>query len=73
MFKMGFFSTLGWGILGTAIISKFVKNSVEEKKRKMMICEFDDIVTEEVFENIVYNCAKRIRRIERTRHRQWGN
>ena len=51
---MGFFSTLGWGILGTAIISKFVKNSVEEKKRKMMICEFDDIVTEEVFENIVY-------------------
>ena len=48
---MGFFSTLGWGILGTAIISKFVKNSVEEKKRKMMICEFDDIVTEEVFES----------------------
>lgn len=29
---MGFFSTLGWGILGTAIISKFVKNSVEEKE-----------------------------------------
>ena len=34
-----------------------------------MICKFDDIVTKEIFENIVYKCAKRIRRIERIRHR----
>lgn len=29
---MGFFSTLGCGILGITIISKFVKNSVKEKE-----------------------------------------
>ena len=37
----------------------------ENEKRKSMICEYDEIMTEDIFETIVGNCAKRIKRINR--------
>lgn len=77
---MGFFKKLGKGLLITgavAGISAFaIKNKIETKeaeeeaekeyeKRKSMICGYDEIMTEDIFETIVGNCAKRIKRINR--------
>ena len=41
------------------------ERETEIQRRKSMICEFDDVITEDVFEAIVYKCAKRIKRINR--------
>lgn len=41
------------------------EREAEIQRRKSMICEFDNVITEDVFEIIVYNCAKRIKRINR--------
>ncbi len=41
------------------------ENLIETKKRKSIICEFDDILDEETFNNIIYSCARRIKRIDR--------
>lgn len=69
---MGFFSKLGKGLLITGAVAGVsalvVKNKAERaeiQRRKSMICEFDNVITEDVFEAIVYKCAKRIKRISR--------
>ena len=41
----------------------------ENEKRKSIFCEFDGILTEDRFETIVGNCAKRIKRIKRNLYR----
>lgn len=41
----------------------------ENEKRKSMICEYDEIMTEDIFETIAGNCAKRIKRINRNWYR----
>ncbi len=77
---MGFFKKLGKGLLITGAVAGIsalaIKNKIETKeaekeaekeyeKRKSMICEYDEIMTEDIFETIVGNCAKRIKRINR--------
>ena len=44
---------------------EFEERIAENEKRKSIICEFDDILDEEMFNNIVNICSKRIKRIER--------
>lgn len=81
---MGFFKKLGKGLLITGAVAGIsalaIKNKIETKeaekeaekeyeKRKSMICEYDEIMTEDIFETIVGNCAKRIKRINRNWYR----
>jgi len=61
---MDFFSMLGLGILGIIIMRKSREQDDEKRRRKNTICKFDDILTEEMFEEIVYKSAKRIKRID---------
>ena len=41
------------------------KRKAENSKRKSIICEYDDILDEGMFNNIVNSCTKKIKRIER--------
>ena len=61
-----FWESLGIGLVAKMIIKDIRRNKREEREReerKSNEVEYDDILTEEIFEEIVDNCARKIKRI----------
>jgi len=63
---MGFFSTIGCGAAAAFVIKGIVdtkKEKRENERRRSNTVIFDDVLTEELFEEIVKLCVKKINRI----------